>query len=275
MKRKRLTELMPFLIPIRSWQKNFFYQIKMRLDKATYSTKVGELLPFVVASSSTCMINQNSGQDIIYQENKVNNLKLISKTMNRLLIKPGETFSFCYLAENAHKYGKYKDGLVLVNGAIVPRKGGGICHISNLLYYLFLLTPLTIVERHGHDIKSFPDPDPNEPIGIDATINSGWLDLKIRNDTKETYQIFIDFDETHMIGKILSNKETNTSASIKNGQVKYCKKNNKIYEIAEVIKVLKDKKTNEIISETKLYDEKIEIAYTLPKNIIIIEEKEI
>ena len=273
MKRKRVTEVMPFLTPLRSWQKNLFYQMKMHLSKTPYARHIGERLPFTVAKSKTTMINPDSGQDIIYQENKVDNLKLISKTMNRILIKPGETFSFCYLAEYAKKYGKYKDGLVLLNGVIDPRKGGGVCHISNLLYYLFLHTPLTIVERHGHDIKSFPDPDSNEPFGIDATINSGWLDLKVRNDTPNIYQICIDFDTTYMYGKILCDREAKTFSTIKNGNIKYVRQDGNIYEIAEVIKVEQDKTTKEKISETKLYDEKVRITYDLPKNIKIEEEK--
>lgn len=244
------------------------------MDKNVYATKVGTLLPYEIVELKTKMINPDSGQDIIYQENKVDNLKLISKTMNRILIKPGETFSFCYLADKAERYGKYKDGLVLVNGVIVPRKGGGVCHISNLLYYLFLHTPLTIAERHGHDVRAFPEPDSAEPIGVDATINSGWLDLKVRNDTENVYQIYIEFDETYMTGKILSNVSQDQVASIKNGKVKLVKRNEKIYEQAEVIKVLKDKTTKEVVSEEKLYDEVVQITYALPKEVKIEEENE-
>lgn len=42
--------------------------------------------------------------------------------MNHILIYPGETFSFCYLIKNAKKYGKYKDGLILIDGKIVAKK---------------------------------------------------------------------------------------------------------------------------------------------------------
>ena len=134
MARKRLTEVLPFLVPIRKWQRNLFYQLGMYFDSNRYATEKGELLTYEVCDDKTIMINENSGQDIIYQVNKVDNLKIISKTMNHILIRPGETFSFCYLAQHAKKYGKYKDGLVLVNNKIIPQKGGGICHLINLLY---------------------------------------------------------------------------------------------------------------------------------------------
>ena len=217
------------------------------------------------------MINEDSGYDIIYQKNKVDNLKITSKTMNKILIYPNETFSFRYLSKNSKKYGKYKEGLVLIDGHIVPRIGGGICHLSNLLYYTFLHTPLTIVERHGHKIKSFPNPDKNSLDGVDATISSGWLDLKVKNDTNNIYQIVIDFDDDYMYAKILSNNILNEKFSIINDNFKYIKKNNKIYESVEVIKIIKDKKSNKEIKRQKLYDEVIEVGYELPKDVKIEE----
>lgn len=273
MARKRVTEIFPFLVPLRTWQKDFCYQLKMHLDNNKYATKKGDLLSYEVCSDKTFMINENSGQDIIYQVNKVENLKIISKTMNHIFIYPGETFSFCYLARSARKYGKYKDGLVLVNGKIVPQKGGGICHLSNLLYFLFLRTPLTIIERHGHKVKSFPNPDKESLEGVDATISSGWLDLKVRNDTENIYQIVIDFDSHYMYGKILSNKEMKTIHTISNENFKYIKRDDKIYESISVIKTIQEKSTNRVIEKIKLYEEIVEVNYELPKNIEIEEIK--
>lgn len=271
MARKRLTQIMPFLIPIRVWQRNLFYQIGMYFDKNKYSKQFDEPLPYEVSNLKTLMINENSGHDIIYQKNKVENLKIISKTMNHVLIRPGETFSFCYLSKNSKKYGKLKDGLILVDNQIVPRKGGGICHLSNLLYHLFLMTPLTVVERHGHKIKSFPNPDRDSLEGVDATIRGGWLDLRVRNNTDCTYQIIIDFDDDYMYAKILSDRKVTANSVIINDNFKYMKKNGKVYESVSVIRVTKDKKTKREISREKLYDEVVEVNYELPKNVKIEE----
>ncbi len=271
MKRKRITQIFPFLLPIRIWQRNLCYQINLYLDKNKYSSKKGSLLSYEVCKSKNVMINEESGYDIIYQKNKVDNLKIISQTMNHILIYPGETFSFCFLSKYANKYGKYKKGLVLVNDKIVPKTGGGVCQLSNLLYYLFLMSPLTIVERHGHQSKSFPNPDKDSLEGIDATIYSGWLDLKVRNATDVTFQIDIDFDDTYIIGRILSDEEVKEKGIILNENFKYVRKNEKIYEKVSVIKVLQDENNNEI-ERKKLYDEMVEITYLLPDNIKIEEE---
>ena len=144
-----LIKIFPFLRSIRMWQKNLFYQMSMRLDKNKYSENFGEYLNYEVCGTKTRMINENSGQDIIYQKNKVHNLKITSETMNKILIYPGEVFSFCYLADNSKKYGKYKDGLVLIDGKLTAQKGGGICQLSNMLYYLFLMSLAFITDNNS------------------------------------------------------------------------------------------------------------------------------
>lgn len=269
MARKRVTQIFPFLIPIRTWQRNVCYQMKMHFDRNTYAKESGDFLPYTVVNEKTRMINEESGYDIIYQKNKVDNLKIISKTMNHIYIRPKETFSFCYLARHSKKYGKYKEGLILIDGKIVARKGGGICHLSNTLYYAFLKTPLTIVERHSHKKKSLPSPDKDSLEGVDATISSGWLDLKVRNDTTNTYQIRITFDEEYMYVSILSQEEIKEEADISNANFKYIQKNGKIFESVEVIRTIKDKETKKELKQEKLYDEVVEVDYPLPQNIEI------
>lgn len=236
-----------------------------------FMKNLNEYLKYEICKSKTLMINENSGHDIIYQKNKVENLKIANQTMNHILIYPNETFSFYYLVRNSRKYGSYKDGLILVDGKIVAKKGGGICHLSNLLYYLFLMSPLTVVERHGHKIKSFPNPDKSSLEGIDATISSGWLDLKVKNETNNIYQIDISFDENYMYGKILSDKESTIDYKIVNGNLNYIKENNKIYECVEVIRIEIDKKTKKEIKKEKLYDEKVLIKYELPSDVKVEE----
>jgi len=133
------------------------------------------------------------------------------------------------------------------------------------------MTDLTITERHGHKVKSFPNPDKDSLEGVDATINSGWLDLRVKNNTNATYQIVIDFDDTYMYGKILSNKDYDYHYSIINDNFKYIKKNNKTYESISVIRLKKDKLKDKIIEKEKLYDEVVEVGYKLEENVNIEE----
>jgi len=65
----------------------------MRFDLNRYAkTKAPELLPFCIYETKSKLLNENTGLDMRYQENKVFNLKLAAKTLNGLLIKPGKLF---------------------------------------------------------------------------------------------------------------------------------------------------------------------------------------
>lgn len=267
MARKRLTEMFPFLLPLRRWQKKQCCYLKMKFDRNVYADKISEsLFPNVVFETSALMVNENSGFDIQFQYNKVHNLQLAAKTMDKLVIAPNETFSFFWLTRHADRYTLYKDGLNLVNGKIVGSYGGGLCQLSNMLFWLFLHTPMTIVERHGHAAESFPSTTEDLPCGTDATVSEGWLDLKVRNDTDNTFQIAIHFDDNYMYGEILSQRPVNTEYTVFNSSVSYIKRNEKIYQVSVVCREETDQETGEH-TQRELYTNQCEIAYSLPDNI--------
>ncbi len=72
---------------------------------------------------------------------------------------------------------------------------------------MFLHTPLTLTERHGHQVKDFPEPPSDAPLGVDATVAEGWLDLRVRNDTEVTFQIAISFDQAHITGRVYTARD--------------------------------------------------------------------
>lgn len=266
-----MTQLFPFLLPLRQWQRKKCCYLKMRLDKNHYADTISdELLPNKIFETSALMVNQSSGYDIQYQYNKVHNLKLAGKAINKVLIRPKETFSFYWLVRNADKKEPYKDGLNLVDGKIIGSYGGGLCQLSNLLFWCFLHTPLTIVERHGHAVESFPSTTEELPCGTDATINEGWLDLKICNDTDNTFQVVVEFDDEYMYGSILSQNSVNMEYKVYNSSVSYVRENGKVYQIASVCRTEKDITTGKD-SQKELYINRCEIGYELDGEIEIEE----
>ena len=272
MTRKRVTQIFPFLTPLRQWQKRQEFYLKMKYDGRNYAcTKQEQVLPYSVYELSTNMINPDTGMDIQYQYNKVHNLKIAAKTMNHLIISPGQTFSFWQLARYAHLYGTYKDGLALVDGRLVPQKGGGLCQLSNALFASFLHTPLSIVERHPHLIDDFPSPDPDTPFGTDATINEGWQDLKIYNRTTATYQIVITFDDPYMKISIFSDQPFLKKISLYNGRIRYFRKDGNIFQDAEVWQQEMELMTG-MITEKMLYVNHCQIGYPLDPSVLIEEE---
>ena len=268
MTRKRMTERFPMLLPLRKLQRKVFFYTGMRFDSNRYACTIGEkLLDHHVFSTKSTLINQGSGYDIKYQINKVDNLKLVAKTMNKVLILPGETFSFWMLAKDAEKFGEYKEGLVIINDKITPRKGGGICQMSNLLFWLFIHTPLTIVERHAHSTESIPQPKGELPEGVDATISEGWMDIKVKNETREIFQLSLTFDQKFLYGEIKSDTFQDVTYRIKSKNVRYRKEAGKIYRYNQILKEGYSLREERLISRERILDNRVEIQYDIEKEI--------
>ena len=78
--------------------------------------------------------------------------------------------------------------------------GGGLCQLSNLIFWMTLHTPLTVVERYRHSHDVFPDADRTQPFGSGATCAYPHRDLMIRNDTDQDFQLCLQVGETHLEG---------------------------------------------------------------------------
>lgn len=264
MTRKRLTERFPFLLPLRQFQRRLFFYTGMFLDRSTYAKKqTVSLLCEEIFKESVPMINRNSGYDIRYQYNKVHNLKLAAKKINGLIIAPGETFSLCLAIRNADKKEPYLDGLSLVNGQIQGEYGGGLCQLSNLLYWMFLHTPLTVTERHAHGSESIPPINPGEPAGVDAAIAEGWLDLKVKNNTSHTFQLCITFEDDYMTGTVRCESAKCFDYTIYNPSCRYALRNGQIYQESEVARRCTSLCTG-TVTEELLYQNSCIIDYPLP-----------
>ena len=104
------------------------------------------------------------------QRNKVTNLRLAAAGSDGLLIRPGETFSFNSVVGNCTRRKGYVDGMRLSDGAAESGVGGGICQLANLVHWMFLHAPLTVVERSEHTFDPFPDRGRVLPWGVGCSI---------------------------------------------------------------------------------------------------------
>ncbi|BAK98150.1 hypothetical protein OBV_09520 [Oscillibacter valericigenes Sjm18-20] len=266
MPRKRVTQIFPWLLPLRMKQRLFFFYTGMRLDGNQYAEVKSETpLPYQLFETSCPLYNRETGFDMVYQENKVFNLKLAAATLDRVVIRPNETFSFWKLVRYANRDIPYKDGLTVIDRKLTTAPGGGMCQMSNLLFWMFLHAPLTVMERHGHDVKDFPEPPSDAPMGVDATVSEGWLDLKVRNDTEASFQISIAFDEDRIIGRLLTDQDTRQFYEVVNGEPLYYRKNDKVYEEVDVNQKTILAATGACTSKKLLYRNKCEIGYSLPE----------
>jgi vancomycin resistance protein VanW len=136
------------------------------------------------------------------QHNKVTNLRLASRRVDRLLIKPGETFSFNRVVGNCTRWRGYVEGMRLSNGEANAGIGGGICQLANLLHWMVLHSDLTVIDRSEHSFDPFPDNGRVLPWGTGCSIVYNYVDLQFRNDTDRTYQILVHVGDRYLEGEL-------------------------------------------------------------------------
>lgn len=170
------------------------------LRKSYAKERMGADIGIEIFRHETLLLRKLKDVDMRLQHNKITNLKIASAKIDGLVLRPGETFSYWRLIGKAQKSKGYLPGMVLSSGKVTEGIGGGLCQLSNLIYWLTLHTPLTVTERHRHSYDVFPDSHRTQPFGSGATCAYNYLDLQIRNQTQHTYQLRIFLTQTHLVG---------------------------------------------------------------------------
>ncbi|MBN1523383.1 MAG: VanW family protein [Spirochaetales bacterium] len=134
-------------------------------------------------------------------DNKIHNLNMAILKLDGLVLMPGKTLSFWKLIGGPFGFRGFKKGVVLVNGRVEIKTGGGLCQLSNLLYWITLHSPLTVTERFRHSFDVFPDSGRTQPFGSGATCLYNYRDLQIRNNSIEPYLLRLHLDTTHLHGE--------------------------------------------------------------------------
>ena len=138
---------------------------------------------------------------MFWQENKVVNLRLAAQRLDGVLLRPGETMSYWRLIGRPSRRKGYREGMVLFLGRIGGDIGGGLCQMSNLIFWMTLHTPLKVVERYRHSHDVFPDANRTQPFGSGATCAYPLRALMIRNDTNQTFQLRVWVGKEHLHGQ--------------------------------------------------------------------------
>jgi len=134
------------------------------------------------------------------QHNKITNLRIALTKANGVVVKPGETFSYWRLIGRPTRRKGYAPGMVLDKGRVRVGIGGGLCQLSNLIYWMTIHTSLTVVERHRHGYDVFPDAGRTQPFGSGATCFYNYGDLMIKNTAAHPFRLELALTKSHLTG---------------------------------------------------------------------------
>jgi hypothetical protein len=112
------------------------------------------------------------------QEGRIYNVDATAKTINDMLLRPGEIFDYAAVIAKTERVYGYRPAKVIVDGKLVPGIGGGICQVSTTLYNAILRSGIEVIERRNHTL-----PISYAELGQDATFATGHINFKFRNNT--------------------------------------------------------------------------------------------
>lgn len=127
-------------------------------------------------ASVDCLLASYSTSLGSSSRNRVRNIELASKTIDGLLLGPGEVFSYNEVVGPRLESLGFREAPIYRNGEVVPGTGGGVCQVSTTIYNIALLTDSEIIERSHHSM-----PVHYVPLGRDATVAYPDIDLQFRN----------------------------------------------------------------------------------------------
>ncbi len=183
--------------------------------RSQHATERASLLPIILARHQSLLLKKLGNNNEHLQQQKVKNLLLASNQIDRIIIKPGQTFSYWHAIGRPQKKHGYVEGMLLSQSKVTAGIGGGLCQLSNLLYWLFLHGPFKILERYHHSYDVFPDSGRVLPFGSGATVFYNYVDLVVKNTSSSPIQIHVWLSGKHLKGQLLSSQSHERKFSVK------------------------------------------------------------
>lgn len=263
MKRKLFCEISPLTYKISIFKCIAIRKISNFISFEKFaSIKSNEILPIIVYKHNSLIRRRLGNVNMELQENKAVNLAIAAPKINHIIIMPGEVFSFWHLVGKINKKQGYKEGLTIFNKKPSSGTGGGMCQLTNLIHWMVLHTPLTIIEHHHHDgLDLFPDFNRQIPFGTGTSILYNYLDYKFKNNTDTTYQIITYTTDEYLCGEIRADKLPIQKYHIKMENEKFVMENNVVYRIGGVYRETIDIKTGKHIDKTLICQNHAKVMY--------------
>lgn len=237
--------------------------IKDFLQGARFSKEKSFIpLPVSLQKHASLIVRRLGDVDVCLQENKQKNLSLAVPHINGILIRPGEVFSFWKLVGKCTKRKGYLEGLTISSGAATKGTGGGMCQFTNLLHWMILHTDLSIIEHHHHNgLDLFPDFNRQIPFGSGTSIFYNYRDYRVKNNTDQTYQIFICIENGYLKGEVRAEHPMPIKVHIHEEDAYFHKEDNVFYRHNKIYRRVVDKKTGNTIQDELLLENNARVMY--------------
>ncbi len=264
--RRTFSEISPLTYMISREKEILKRNLQDLLHKVNFArTARAEKLPFRVFAHQSVIRRRLRNVDMQLQDNKAVNLRLATAHLQGILIRPGETFSLWKLVGRTTARKGYKEGLTIAKSKTGKGIGGGLCQLSNLIHWMVLHSPLTIVEHHHHDsVDLFPDSGRKVPFGTGTSISYTSLDYRFRNDPAATFQLFVYVDEDNLYGELYASDEPQYDYDIHaEGEYFAREADGNIYRNGTVIRDTVDKASGTVVDHQTIRTNHARVLYDM------------
>lgn len=122
------------------------------------------------------------------------NIRNAARYLNGAIVLPGEVLSFNeQVGPRIYDRG-FVDAPVILNDELELDVGGGVCQVATTLHAAAVFGNLEIVSRRSHS-----RPSGYAPLGLDATVIDGKVDLQLKNPFEEPVLVHVLFPGTYKI----------------------------------------------------------------------------
>jgi vancomycin resistance protein VanW len=228
-------------------------------------------LPFRVHRHGSLLLRDLEGAAMALQHGKVTNLRLAAARVDGLLLRPGETFSFNKVVGSCTRRKGYVDGMRLSNGVARSGVGGGICQLANLVHWMVLHSPLTVVERSEHSFDPFPDNGRALPWGVGCSIVYNYVDLVVRNDTATTFQLLVRVGERNLEGELRADAEPEHRYRVVARDERFLRHGGQVFRRNEIWRSRTDRRTGDRCGEELVKRNCALLRYPPPAGVEVVD----
>lgn len=120
-------------------------------------------------------------------KNRNQNISLAVNSINGMVLKPGEEFSFNNATGNRTKEKGYQPAGAYRNGVLIEEPGGGVCQVSTTLYHSIIESGFKTTERNSHSFApAYVEKGQDAMVSFDGYAGP---DLKFKNTSSSTVVI--------------------------------------------------------------------------------------
>lgn len=250
----RLTQRYPWLLPAamaaHRARRRTQWVLDARSGRVVWATHREDVdLPVRLKQHRSLLLRELDPDQMHLQRNKVTNLRLAASRTDGLVIAPGDTFSFNRVVGNCTRRKGYLDGMKLSNGSAEAGVGGGICQLANLVHWMVLHSPLTVVERSEHSFDPFPDNGRVLPWGVGCSIVYNYVDLVVRNDTDHPFQLRTWVGDRHLHGQLRTDERPVHSYTVEAREEQFLRREGQVFRRNQIWRRTIDRRTGDQVGE--------------------------